>query len=686
MAGAKSKSSKSTPVEPALVAPQAPRSFGSFGEIANFLWSIANLLRGDYKQADYGKIILPFTVLRRLDCVLADTKQKVLDKAEALKGEDAPLVEKMLNRITKVPFHNRSKLDFAKMVGSPSHLADDLTAYIKGFSKDARDIFIERFKLLEQINHLEGANLLYLVMKAFAEVDLHPDKVPNHMMGSVFEELIRKFAEQSNETAGEHFTPREVINLMVDLLFIEDNDALSKAGVVRSIYDPACGTGGMLSVAEEHLRSYNPQAVLEVFGQELNDESFAICMADMMIKGQNPGNIARGNSFSQDGHVGETYDYLLSNPPFGVEWKKVADTINDEHEKQGFAGRFGPGLPRISDGSLLFLLHMVAKMKPLDAKGGGGSRLAIVFNGSPLFSGDAGSGESEIRRWIIENDWLEAIIGLPDQLFYNTGISTYVWVVTNRKPKHRRGKVQLIDATEKFEKMRKSLGNKRNQLSKANIEDIVRTFGDAATGEDAKIFDNADFGYHRITVERPLRLNFSFAPERIERLQEAKAFVNPPKKVTAEEWARTQATLLAALGKQDATKVWKNRPAFETHVAKVVGKLPTPLVDAIIEALSERDETADICLDADGKPECDADLRDNENVPLKENIHTYFAREVLPHVPDAWIDEEKTKVGYEIPFTRHFYKYMPLRPLKEIEAEILGLEKEIAGMLAGVVG
>lgn len=494
------------------------QKLNGFSGIANFLWSVADLLRGAYKQADYGKVILPMTVLRRLDCVLEPTKAKVLAKAEAMKGGKVreQNLGPVLNRITGVPFHNVSKLDFEKAKGDPNHIGPNLLKYIEGFSADVRDIFLVRFEFAKHVEKLARDNLLYLVFQRFAEVDLHPETVPNHTMGLIFEELIRRFSEQSNETAGEHFTPREVIRLMVDLLFAEDDDALRKPGVVRSLYDPACGTGGMLSVAEEYLRELNAQAKLEVFGQELNDESFAICKADMMIKGQNPANITPGNSFSEDGHKDEKYDYLLSNPPFGVDWKQVQQVIEQEHEALGFAGRFGPGLPRISDGSTLFLLHMIAKMKPVKD---GGSRLAIVFNGSPLFSGDAGSGESEIRRWVIENDWLEAIIGLPDQLFYNTGISTYVWVVTNRKPAPRKGKVQLINAVDLFQKMRKSLGNKRNELSQANIDEIVQLYGEFKESERSKIFDNDDFGYRRIVVERPLRLSFQASAERIAQLK-----------------------------------------------------------------------------------------------------------------------------------------------------------------------
>jgi type I restriction enzyme M protein len=677
--------------------PWEPRRFTAFSEITSFIWSVADLLRGDYKQADYGKVILPFTVLRRLDCVLADTREAVWKKHEALKGSGIKEPEEFLNRAAKVRFHNVSRFDFAKLKGDPNHLAHNLTAYIKGFSSNARDI-LDRFKFSEQIAKLDESNLLYQVLSKFAEVDLHPEAVPNHVMGSIFEELIRRFSEQSNETAGEHFTPRDVIRLMVDLLFIEDDAVLRKAGVVRTLYDPACGTGGMLSVAEEYLRELNPAAQLVVFGQELNDESYAICKADMMIKGQTASNIARGNSFSEDGHVGKKFDYMLSNPPFGVEWKKVQKEIEDEHETQGYAGRFGPGLPRVNDGSLLFLLHMISKMKPVDPKTGeGGSRIAIVFNGSPLFTGDAGSGESEIRKWIIENDWLEAIVAMPDQLFYNTGISTYIWVVTNRKPKARKGKVQLINGTEMFLKMRKSLGNKRNELGADHVATLARIYGDFAAGETSKIFDNDDFGFRRITVERPLRLNFQASPERIDRLREETAFQNlarSKKKGAAaereiEEGREAQEAILKALSGLDPTILWKSRPDFEKALHGSLRKAgvaaPAPIQKAILSALSERDETAEVCLDSKGRPEPDADLRDNENVPLKEDIHAYFKREVLPHVPDAWIDESKTKVGYEIPFTRHFYRYKPLRPQAEIEAEIRSLEGEIQGMLGEVL-
>jgi type I restriction enzyme M protein len=670
------------------------RQFGSFSEASNFLWSIADLLRGDYKQYDYGKVILPFTVLRRLDCVLADTKAKVLAKHDQLKGGQVKNLDPLLNKVSGVSFHNVSKLDFGKLKDDPGHIKANLTGYIKGFSENVREIFIERFKIAEQIDKLDESNILYMVVGKFAEVDLHPEAVPNHMMGSIFEDLIRRFAEQSNETAGEHFTPREVIRLMVNLLFMEDSEILRKKGMVKTLFDPACGTGGMLSVAEEYLRELNPDAHLELFGQELNDESYAICKADMLLKAENPGNVALGNSFSEDGHAGRKFDYMLSNPPFGVEWKKVEKAVRDEAENLGHAGRFGAGLPRINDGSLLFLQHMISKMQPAKE---GGSRIAIVFNGSPLFTGDAGSGESEIRRWIIENDWLEAIVGLPDLLFFNTGISTYIWLVNNRKSRKRKGKVQLINAAEKFQKMRKSLGNKRNEIGPEHIVEISDIYGAFKEGPCCKIFDNEDFGYRKVTVERPLRQSFQVTEERLALLAQESAFQNlakSKKKGAAgikevEERRELQAAIIKALGKLDKKKVWKKRALFLQDVEgafKLAGiNLAAPIEKVILSVFGEQDETADVVIVEQGSPESDADLRDTENVPLKDDIHAYFDREVKPHVADAWIDEDKTRIGYEIPFTRHFYEYKPLRPLKRIEADIKALEKEIQGMLGEVV-
>jgi len=570
--------------------------------LSSFIWSVADLLRGDYKQSEYGKVILPFTVLRRLDCVLEPTKKAVL--AEKKKREDAKLKpDPFLLKKSGVPFFNTSPLDLKTLMGDQDHIGENLRKYLQGFSPSVRDIF-ERFEFHAQIDRLEKAKLLYLVTEKFANIDLHPDAVSNAEMGLVFEELIRRFAELSNETAGEHFTPREVIRLMVNLLFIEDDDALRKPGVVRTIYDPTAGTGGMLSIAEEHLKSLNPNARPVVFGQELNPESYAICKADMLIKNQDIANIVFGNTLSADGLPGKHFDYMLSNPPFGVEWKKIEKEIRKEAEQQGFNGRFGPGLPRVSDGSLLFLLHLISKMRPATE---GGSRFGIVLNGSPLFTGGAGSGESEIRRYVLENDLLEAIIGLPTDMFYNTGISTYVWIVSNHKPVARKGKVQLIDASGFWQKMRKSLGSKRKELSPEHIDDITRLFGEfrEVTRDGvpiSRIFRNEDFGYRTITVERPLR-----------------------------------------------------------------------------------DEKGNVVLGTKGKdkrkPVPNADLRDTENVPLGEDVEAYFKREVLPHAPDAWIDHGKTKVGYEIPFNRHFYVFKPPRPLAEIDAELKACTDRIKAMI-----
>lgn len=573
--------------------------------LSAFLWSVADLLRGDYKQSDYGKVILPFTVLRRLDCVLAPTKAAVLAekaKREAAKLEPTPFLLQASGQL----FFNTSPMDLKAVIGDQDHVAENLRAYIQGFSVQVRDIF-ERFEFHTQIDRLANANLLYLVTEKFVGIDLHPDTVSNAQMGEVFEVLIRKFAELSNETAGEHFTPREVVRLMVDLIFCEDDEALRNPGVVRSIYDPTAGTGGMLSVAGEHLAEQNPNARLVMYGQELNPESYAICKADMLIKGQDISNIKFGNTLSDDGLRGQKFDYALSNPPFGVEWKKIERTVRKEAEEQGFNGRFGPGLPRVSDGSLLFLLHLISKMRPA---ADGGSRIGIVLNGSPLFTGGAGSGESEIRRYVLENDLVEAIIALPTDMFYNTGIATYVWILSNRKSAGRKGTVQLIDASGLWQKMRKSLGSKRKELSDAHIEDITRIFGaNEEVTRDGKpisrIFKTEAFGYRTITVERPLR-------------DEAGQVV------------------IATKGK------------------------------------------------AKGQPVPDPALRDTENVPLTEDVEAYFAREVLPHAADAWIDHEKTKTGYEIPFNRHFYVFTPPRPLAEIDAELKIVTDRILTMIAGL--
>ena len=666
----------------------------NFNDKVQFIWSIAEILRGDYKRADYGKVILPMTVLRRLDCVLAPTKDKVLKKYEQLKKGKLKNLDPILNKESgQKSFHNRSKLDFDKLTADPNNVAENMKAYINGFSTKAREI-IEKFDFDKQIEKLDEADSLFLIVKRFNEIDMHPDKVSNEEMGYIFEELIRRFSEQSNETAGEHFTPREVIRLMVNLLFIEDHDILARKGIIKTLYDPACGTGGMLSIADEYLKELNPDAELRLFGQELNDESFAICNSDIMIKGEDPDSIKFGNSFTKDGFAGSKFDYMLSNPPFGVEWKKIENFIRDEADKFGYNGRFGAGLPRINDGSFMFLQHMISKMKETN----NGSRLAIVFNGSPLFTGSAGSGESNIRQWIIENDFLETIIALPDQLFYNTGIFTYIWILTNRKSKKRKKKIQLINAVDYFKKMRKSLGNKRNYISDKQIEEITRILGDFKESKNCKIFDNDDFAYWRITVERPLRLNFQITPERIEMLKEENAFKNlaksrKKKKEIAlkeiEEGQEFQERIISALESIKSGKIYKSRDEFEKAIDIAFKEkgiiLKAPVKKAILAGLSERDETADICLDKKCNPEPDKELRDYENIPVKEDIKEYFKREVIPHVPDAWIDHDKRKKGYEIPLTRHFYEYKPLRPLEEIEAEIKALEADTDRLLKEVL-
>ncbi|MFB6875121.1 N-6 DNA methylase [Streptomyces sp. NPDC056323] len=695
-------------------------------ELANHAWSVADLLRGDYKQSEYGKVILPFTVLRRLECVLEPTREEVAETAARFEGQEID-TDHFLRRASGHSFYNTSDLTLKKIVGDAGNAAANLQAYVGSFSDNAREV-LEKYEFAQQIRKLDSANLLYKVIGKFTDLDLRPEVVPNHNMGYIFEELIRRFSEQSNETAGEHFTPREVIKLMVNLLIAPDGDALSLPGVVRTVMDPACGTGGMLSAAEEHIKALNPDATVEVYGQELNPESWAICRSDLMIKGQSPENIASGNSFSDDGHAREKFDYLLANPPFGVEWKKVRDDVEYEHKNLGDSGRFGVGLPRINDGSLLFLQHMISKMKPVGANGGGGSRIAIVFNGSPLFTGAAGSGESEIRRWILENDWLEAIVALPDQLFYNTGISTYFWILTNRKDAQHKGKVVLLDARDQWVKMRKSLGDKRKELgdgtgSKPNhIADITRLYGDAvAAAADVehplhgkvKVFDNSAFGYQRITVERPLKLRFELTEETLAALLASKpvqkwaeerflprepelaAKAKARRKLTEEEetqfrkLAEAEAQVLGdalspLLGSKWATKS-EAQVAVRNAMAEagVQGPSGAPFTKALRDAVGVRDLEGEVQT-VKGASEPDSELRDFENVPLDEDVEEYLKREVHPHVPDAWIDHTKTKIGYEIPFTRHFYVYEPPRPLAEIDAELKALEAEIQVLLGEV--
>jgi len=662
-----------------------------FSDKASFIWSVADLLRGPYRPNQYKDVMLPLTVLRRLDCVLEPTKQKVLSEYQVWKDKGKGILEAKLTKITGFPFYNTSKFTFEKLKGEPANIASNLVNFMKGFSDKARSI-IDSFAFEEHIGKLDKADRLFLVVSKFAEIDLHPDTVPNIQMGYIFEELIRKFSEASNEEAGDHFTPREVIRLMVDLLFTPDKDVLTKKGIVKTMCDPAAGTGGMLSVSEEYLRELNPDAQLEVFGQDYNPQSYAICGSDMLIKGQEIEHIVFGDSFTADGFKGMTFHYLLSNPPFGVEWKPEQKFIEKEAEEQGFGGRFGAGLPRINDGSFLFLQHMISKMKkPKD----GGTRLAIVFNGSPLFTGGAGSGESEIRKWIIENDWLDAIIALPDQLFYNTGISTYLWVVSNRKEEKRKGKVQLIDATSFFSKMRKSLGNKRNEITDQHKIEIVQLYGAFRQGKNVKIFKNQEFGYNRITVERPLKLNFCVNDKRLARLKETSQFqslAESKKRKNAatiskeeQEGLKLQEKILMALNAMANGQVIKNQKTFEKKLDNALADysldLKTPLHKAILDSLSERDESAETVLDFKGNPLPDTELRDNENVPLGEKINEYVKREVLPYVPDAWVDEEKTKVGYEISLNRYFYVYQPPRPVEEVEKDLENIETEIAQLL-----
>lgn len=733
--------------------------------IAGKIWEIANRLRGPYRPPQYRLVMLPMVVLRRLDCVLEPTKEEVLKEYARLQAAKTPdsaiprLLTKIVNFDRTQPLYNVSPYTFQKLLGDSENIAPNLVAYINGFSDTARAIF-EKFKFGDQIEKLDSSNRLYNIVKAMADVDLHPEKISNIEMGYIFEHLVMRFNEQANEEAGDHFTPREVIRLMTHLVYTGEEDVY-EPGVYREIYDPACGTGGMLSISEETILAGNESANLSLYGQEYNDESWAICCSDMLIKDEETDNIQLADTLG-DGKTGDRFPekkfhYMLANPPFGVEWKDQQKVVKREHEELGFSGRFGAGLPAINDGSLLFLQHMIAKMHPANDKGGEGSKIGIIFNGSPLFSGDAGSGPSNIRRWIIENDWLDAIVALPDQLFYNTGIFTYIWLVTNRKAPERKGKVQLIDGTLFLEKMKKSLNNKRNELSDKHIARLTELYDNFADGETEKdllhgtdearvvsrIFENHEFGFLKVTVERPLRLNFEATPERISRLEDQTAFANlavskkrkDAKAIEAEEAegrAQQEAirTLLAGL---EANGRYFDRDLFQTDMesaAKKAGvKLPGPIKKAIFAALGERDPEAEICRDSKGRAEADSELRDTENIPvpaygalpkrfadkvakpensahrgaklpmffgpdmpnddlekaMKPAIDAYIAAEVLPHVPDAWVDFSKTKVGYEIPINRHFYVYKPPRPLSEIETDISLLESEIAGLLKGLV-
>jgi type I restriction enzyme M protein len=698
-------------------------------EIVEFIWGVANLIRDTFKRGKYQDVILPLTVLRRLDCVLADTKQKVLAKQGELRDKKLENLGAQLRKVAGYAFYNTSRYDFEKLLADAPHLAANLRNYIAGFSSNMREV-LEKFDFDNTISKLDEAGLLFQVLERFKNVDLHPDKVDNPTMGMIFEHLLRKFNEMLNENPGEHFTPRDVVHLMVDLMLAGDEREIRAKKVIRTVYDPCCGSGGMLMITKEHITvglrkngdvlraAINQGADIHLFGQEVNPETWAVSKSDLFMKdptGRDAENIAYGSTLSNDRHASTAFDYLIANPPYGKDWKRDEDAVRAEHER-GAAGRFAPGLPRISDGQLLFLLHMLAHAK--DPKEGG-SRIAIIMNGSPLFTGDAGSGESEIRRFVLENDLLEALIALPEQLFYNTGIATYVWVVTNRKASARRQKVQLIDATSFWVPMRKSLGDKRREIPLERAQDILKILADYRDGETrrvvkegkeedvvvSRIFPTTHFGFRKITVERPLKLNFLASPDRIARLEEEKAFQalgQSKKKGAAGAKEQAEGVVLQAsirkLVHALPEKLFKERGEFERvldAVSKKAGvKVPAPVRKAILSALSEHDETAAICRYGDGKVEPDPELRDTESVPLSEPVEAFFDREVKPHVSDAWVDTSRCDpkdgqvglVGYEINFNRYFYRYAPPRPLEEIEAEIRGVEKDIREMLAEVTG
>jgi type I restriction enzyme M protein len=678
-------------------------------DIVSFLWGVADLIRDTFKRGKYQDVILPLTVLRRLDCVLAPTKARVLETSARLRDKLENL-DPQLRRASGFAFYNTSLYDFERLLGDAPNLAANLRNYINGFSPNMREV-VEKFDFDNTIAKLDEAGLLFKVLERFKNVDLHPDAIDNPTMGTIFEELIRRFNEALNENPGEHFTPRDVVHLMVDLLLAGDEARIRRTGVICTVCDPCCGSGGMLTITKDHILGtperlgLNPQGDIHLFGQEVNPETFAICKSDLFMKsldGRDAENILFGSTLSNDRHAERHFDYLIANPPYGKDWKRDEEDVKAEHTR-GEAGRFGAGLPRISDGQLLFLQHMLSHMQPRED---GGSRVAIIMNGSPLFTGDAGSGESEIRRWILEHDWLEALTALPEQLFYNTGIATYVWVLTNRKPPARQGKVQLIDATSFWVPMRKSLGDKRREIPSDRAAQILRLLHAFEENEYSKIFPTTHFGFRKITVERPLQLNFNASPERLARLEDESAFQNLAVSKKRDAWAKSveeadgqalQQAIRAMLATLP-TALFQDRDTFLKvlqQASKHAGlKLSASVHKAILSTLAERDETAAICRDKDGHPEPDPELRDTESVPLTERIEDFFGREVQPHVPDAWIntavrdekDGEVGKVGYEINFNRYFYKYQPPRPLEEIEADIKTLEREILEMLRDVAG
>lgn len=671
-------------------------------EAVSFIWGVADLLRDSFKRGKYQDVILPLTVLRRIDSVLAPTKAKVLETHNRYKDQLDNL-DPLLRQASGYAFYNTSRYDFERLVADPPNIAANLRHYIAGFSPNMREV-IEKFDFDNTVNKLVEADLLYLVMERFKNVDLSPESIDNHAMGTVFEELIRKFNEALNENPGEHFTPRDVVHLMVELMLAGEKDHLCKVGKAVTVYDPCCGSGGLLSISKEHVRDQiSPDVRVMLFGQEVNPETFAVAKSDMYLNdpaGLDADNIAFGTVLGDDRHANRHFDYVIANPPYGKDWKRDEAAVKAEYDR-GFAGRFGPGLPSTSDGQMLFLEHMIAHMQKPAV---GGSRMAIIMNGSPLFTGDAGSGPSEIRRWILENDLLEAIVALPEQLFYNTGIATYVWVVTNRKATERAGHVLLVDATSFWKPMRKSLGDKRRTIPEDEAAEILRLLAAFEEGEHCRVYPTTHFGYRKVTVERPLKLNFQASDRRIARLDEEAVFrklaeskKKDPEAKAAEEalGQKTQGAIKAILAAMPST-LFTNRDDF-LDALKAAERANGTRLDAamrktVLSALSERDEHADVCTDSRGRPELDSELRDTENVPLSEPVHDYFAREVLPYIPDAWIndtvrdhkDKETGKVGYEVNFNRYFYKYVPPRPLEAIEADLKAVENDILELLEQV--
>ncbi|MCB1157045.1 MAG: SAM-dependent DNA methyltransferase [Leptospiraceae bacterium] len=663
-------------------------------DLENFIWQIADLLRGPYRPPQYERVMLPMVVLRRLDCVLGPTKGKVLKAYEKHQNKSGKILDSLLNKAAGEKFHNHSEFDFETLKGDPDKIAEHLGAYITGFSANIRKIF-EYFDFAKEIETMSDSNILYLVVSKFSEIDLHPNKVDNSKMGSIFENLIRRFNEQANETAGDHFTPREVIRLMVALLFSPDDKSF-KPNAVSTILDPACGTGGMLAEAQNYMQEHNPDAELFVYGQDYNKRSYAVAASDLLIKDFGNSEIKFGDSLIDDQFFEQTFDYLIANPPFCVDWKKQKPQIEKLNKKLGSKSPYRAGLPRVNDGALLFIQHMISKFQPVEPeKLKYGSRLAIVFNGSPLFTGGAGQGESEIRKWIIENDWLEVIIALPEQMFYNTGIGTYIWIVTNRKGKHRKKKIQLIDAREKYEPLRRSLGAKRRELSEEQIKEIILEHGKFEESKISKIFDNSDFGYTRVTVERPLRLRFHSTIDRKDYFLEVLPHLlhdvqEIEKKVGKEpvlDWNYVKEEAEKVLKERESrwsSKEWK----FYQDVFTETDENAKPVILKKRKHTGKNEELYGwyaIDKKTEVQYEVDTKLRDNENIPLKEDIAHYMQTEVLPHVPDAWIDSEKTKIGYEINFNRYFYEYIPPRPVKEIDKDLQKVEKEIYALLNEVV-